>query len=252
VNSIRRARHPARRSSAGRLREVFDPDHRVVPVAVGPVEPQCGPVVGLDTNDELPHAPVGRPGLGRLRQRCTHAEGTVRGAQARGAAGSTAQAEQARAPAVGGVATAPTRRSAANSPAKSSIAHALAGPQQVQGRGQLRADLHKQLRTGRAMRRPRGPGRTRAVRRDVALDYPAPRSILPCPISSQNRACRSNHGVSGADRLRCWAHTAVVEACISMQRRREPTEHEVGAQREPVPPRRPGRGSVTVPALLSH
>jgi len=53
----------------------------------------------------------------------------------------------------------------------------------VQGRGQLRADLHRQLRTGRAVRRPRGPvGRSRPPR------VPGMISISERPAEAADRA----------------------------------------------------------------
>ncbi len=52
----------------------------------------------------------------------------------------------------------------------------------VQGRGHLRADLHKQLRTGRAMRRPRGStGAAKATLTDVV-------SISERPAEAEDRA----------------------------------------------------------------
>jgi IS30 family transposase len=52
----------------------------------------------------------------------------------------------------------------------------------VQGRGHLRADLHKQLRTGRAMRRPRGSGKAaKANLTDVI-------SISERPAEAEDRA----------------------------------------------------------------
>jgi IS30 family transposase len=52
----------------------------------------------------------------------------------------------------------------------------------VQGRGHLRADLHKQLRTGRAMRRPRGSGKAaKATLPDII-------SISERPAEAEDRA----------------------------------------------------------------
>ena len=53
----------------------------------------------------------------------------------------------------------------------------------VQGRGHLRADLHKQLRTGRAVRRPRG-----TLSRGQAVTIPNPISISERPAEATDRA----------------------------------------------------------------
>ena len=53
----------------------------------------------------------------------------------------------------------------------------------VQGRGHLRADLHKQLRTGRAVRRPRG-----TLSRGQAVKIPNPISISERPAEASDRA----------------------------------------------------------------
>jgi len=53
----------------------------------------------------------------------------------------------------------------------------------VQGRGNLRADLHKQLRTGRAVRRPRG-----TLSRGQASTIPSPISISERPAEAADRA----------------------------------------------------------------
>jgi len=53
----------------------------------------------------------------------------------------------------------------------------------IQGRGHLRADLHKQLRTGRAVRRPRG-----TLARGQASAIPNPISISERPAEAADRA----------------------------------------------------------------
>ena len=53
----------------------------------------------------------------------------------------------------------------------------------VQGRGHLRADLHKQLRTGRAVRRPRG-----TLGRGQTVKIPNPISISERPAEAADRA----------------------------------------------------------------
>jgi IS30 family transposase len=52
----------------------------------------------------------------------------------------------------------------------------------VQGRGHLRADLHKQLRTGRAMRRPRGSGKAAKANLSDVI------SISERPAEAEDRA----------------------------------------------------------------
>ena len=58
----------------------------------------------------------------------------------------------------------------------------------VQGRGHLRADLHKQLRTGRAVRRPR-----RSLGQGQASKIPNPISISERPAEAADRAVPGLH-----------------------------------------------------------
>ena len=65
----------------------------------------------------------------------------------------------------------------------------------VQGRGRLRADLHNQLRTGRAVRRPRGTlGRGQAVKipNPIAISERPAEACDSCltRLAAERRGCR--------------------------------------------------------------